>query len=59
MPAMTYRQKLSDPYFNQNRDIAIADWNIDDSRFKYHPQNQPFLAKNWLKWLKVEENAIS
>ena len=47
------------PHFNQNRYISIVDWNIENSKLHYHPQNQPFLAKKWLKWLKIGENTIS
>ena len=47
------------PHFNQNRYISIADWNIENSRLQYRPQNQPFLAKKWLKWLKMGENTKS
>ena len=47
------------PHFNQNRYISIVDWNIENSRLHYHPKNQPFLAKKWLKWLKMGENTIS
>ena len=47
------------PHFNQNRCISIVHWNIKNSRLQYHPQNQPFLAKKWLKWLKIGKNTIS
>ena len=47
------------PHFNQNRYISIVDWNIESSRLHYHPQNQPFIAKKWLKWLKKGKSTIS
>ncbi len=47
------------PHFKQNRYISIVDWNIENSRLQYHPQNQPFLAKKWLKWLKIGKNTTS
>ena len=47
------------PYFKQNRYISVVDWNIENSRHHYRPQNQPFLAKKWLKWLKMGKNTIS
>ena len=47
------------PHFNQNRCISIVNWSNKNSRLQYHPQNQPFLAKKWLKWLKMQKNAIS
>ena len=47
------------PHFDQNRYISIVDGNIENSRLHYDLQNQPFLAKKWLKWLKMGENTIS
>ena len=48
------------PYFKQNRRrIFIAIWNIDQSSLQYQLHKQPFLAQNWLKWLKIKENPIS
>ena len=37
----------------QNCHISIAIWNIEHHWLQYHLQKQPFLAKNWLKWLKM------
>ena len=44
------------PHFKQNHRISIAIWNIEESWVQYKLQKQPFLAKNWPKWLKMAEN---
>ena len=46
------------PHFNQNRYISIVNWNIENSRLHYHHQNQLFLARKWLKWLKMGKSTI-
>ena len=40
------------PHFNQNSHNSIAICNNEHLWLQFHLQNQPFLAKNWLKWLK-------
>ena len=46
------------PHSSQSRDIYIEDYKREHAGLQYHLESA-ILAKNWLKWLKMEENTIS
>ena len=42
----------------KQKHISNIDWNVENIRLQYRSGNCHFLARNWLKWLKMREDVI-